>query len=212
MKTIALHGENTEKLYQRLTQFIGAAKKRDWEIIYDQVPNTPSLFGNERLVIYRDISKITKQDLRYIEKLEGTIVFYHEGTMSPTFLKSLPANSKVEEFKLPKLIWTFLEHIYPGNAGQVVREFHKIIEKDTPEFIFSQIARQFRDLYWVKTDSKSTNFPLWKVRKLESQSKRYSLEKLIKLINLLAELDVEVKTSKADLVSSLDLIFIKHLE
>ena len=54
MKIIVLHGEDSQKSYARLTKFIDSAKSRGWEIVTDEFPNTPSLFGINRLIIYRD--------------------------------------------------------------------------------------------------------------------------------------------------------------
>lgn len=169
MKIIILHGEDTLKSYARLKQFIEVAKKRNWEILYDDISITPSLFGNERLTIVRDYKLLQKNTV------EGTLVIYHEGTLPVTFLKTLPIDTKIEEFKLPKLLWNFLDNMS-------IRSFHEIIKTEAVEFVFIMIA--------------------WKFKK----DKKYNL------ISKLADIDYEVKTGKADLISSLDLMFIKELE
>ncbi|OGM84386.1 hypothetical protein A2421_02165 [Candidatus Woesebacteria bacterium RIFOXYC1_FULL_43_18] len=87
-----------------------------------------------------------------------------------------------------------------------------LLEKEAPEFIFTLIAKLFRDLYWVKIDAKSLPYPDWRVGKLKAHSSKFTADKLIFLIESLAEIDIKVKTSKADLVSELDLLIIKQLE
>ncbi len=212
MKIIVLHGEDIGKSYERLQNFINEAKKRNWEILYDDPALTPSLFGQERLLIIRDYKLLNKKILGSLGKVDGTLVIYHESDLSKTFLQTLSKDAKIEEFKLPKLIWTFLEHLLPGNSEKCVQEFHKIIERDAPEFVFTLIAKQFRDLYWVKEDSKSFPFPSWKASKLKVQGDKFKASKIKKIIEKLSEIDVLVKTSKANLVSSLDLLLIKQLE
>lgn len=224
MKIIVLHGEDTEKIYLRLKKFIETAKSRSWEVVYlDESPlsiqeslSAVSLFDSERFFVLKDIKKFGKKEFEWLNKkykgLAGNLIIYHEGILSATFLKSLPNDSTIEEFKLPKILWTFLEHVYPGNSEKVLREFHQIIERDAPEFLFSLIARQLKDVYWVKVDPRSTGFADWKISKLKYQADKFSEEKLKTFIGRLAEIDVEVKTSKTDLVSALDLVIIKQLE
>jgi DNA polymerase III delta subunit len=224
MKIIVLHGDDELRLHSRLKKFIGIARQRSWEVTYFDNPNLSfeevlsgsSLFGYERFFILSDVRKLGKKEVSWLNKkyanLSGNLVVYNKGFISSALLKSLPRSTKVEEFKLPVLIWKFLESFIPGNSKSSIKAFHKIIEKDPPEFIFSLIARHFRDLYWVKVDSASTSFPLWKVVKLKSQAAKFTDQRLREIISLLADIDMEVKTSKADLVSSLDLLILKQLE
>ncbi|MFH1863787.1 MAG: hypothetical protein ABIJ85_02685, partial [bacterium] len=141
-----------------------------------------------------------------------TLVILNDGYIPAHILKELPKADKTEEFKLPKILFTMLESIYPGNVKRVLTLFHQTIENNPPEFVFALIARLFRDLYWVKTDPNSIPYPSWRVGKLKSQSVKFKEETIKEIINRLAKLDIEVKTSKANMISSLDLLIIKHLE
>ncbi len=212
MKIIILHGEDINKSYERLKKFIDEAKRRDWEILYDDLSITPSLFGADRLTVIRDYKLINAKALKSLSKIPGTLVFYHEDVLPQTFLKLLPTDVKKEEFKLPKLIWTFLDSLYPKNSAKSIKLFHEIIQRDPPEFVFSLISKLFRDLYWVKVDPKSVPYPSWRTSKLKVQSSKCSEEQLVKIIDTLAKIDVDVKTGKAYLVSSLDLLILKQLE
>lgn len=212
MKIIVLHGDDTQKSYARLVKFKDEAKRRGWEIINDQFPVTPSLFGVSRIIIYRNYLLITLKDIKNFSRFDGNLVIYNEGLIPQNFIKLLPKDTKIEEFKLPKLIWNFLEHFYPGNSMRVIKEFHQVIQRDPPEFVFSLIARQARDLYWAKTEPLSIPYPLWRTSKLKAQSSKFSESELASFIGLLSKIDIEVKTGKADLVSSLDLLIIKQLE
>jgi len=212
MKIIILHGDDSIKSFARLSKFIDSAKSRGWEIITDEFPNTPSLFGNDRLIIYRDYKLLSKNDINNFSKFDGTLVIYHEGIIPQAFLKSLPKDTKIEEFKLPVLLWNFLDGLYPGNSIRSIKEFHKIIERDAPEMIFTLITKLFRDLYWVKIDSSALSYQGWRIQKLKSQSSKFTIDQLKYLIEKLSETDIKVKTSKADLVSELDLLIIKQLE
>lgn len=224
MKIIVLHGEDSLKSYDRLKKFIESANKRSWEVIYvDEsalsFPETlsgTSLFEKERFYVLRDLKKLGKKELDWLslnaDSIKGNLVIYHDEVISQLILKALPKATKIEIFTLPKILWGFLEHLYPGNSRQTIREFHSIIETEPVEFVFSVIAKQFRDLYWAKTDSASMPFPPWRVSKLKVQASKFTEPSLIEFIELLSQIDVDAKTGKGDLVSSLDLLIVKKLK
>ena len=224
MKLIILHGDDERRLYERLTKFIETAKSRSWEVAYlddtslsiQEQLSSSSLFGSERFFIVRDIARLGKMEVEWLNKhsrdLSGNVIIYHEGYIPQAILKSLPKDSKIEEYKLPMILWNFLDGLYPGNSGKSIKQYHQLIEKEAPEFIFTLIAKLFRDLYWVKTDAASLPYAAWRVGKLKAQSQKFSIALLKKTINLLAEIDIKAKSSKADLTDELDLLIIKQLE
>lgn len=132
MKTIILHGENTQKSYDRLTKFINEAKRRDWEILYDQVSSTPSLFGKERLSVIRDY-KLFNQKIKF----NGTLVIYSDRDLPVAFLKTLPTDAKIEKYDLTKTIWKFLNR--PTISG-----LHEVIKTEAIEFVFAMLARTLK--------------------------------------------------------------------
>lgn len=224
MKIFVIHGEDVGKSYERLKKFIDTARARSYEVSvvdesnlnFTETLSGISIFGNERFFILKNIKKFGKKEAEWLNKnytnLPGNLVIYHEGIINVALLKSLPKEVKIEEFPIPKLIWNFLDHLYPGNSIKCVQEFHKIIEHDAPEFVFSVIAKHFRDLCWSKIDPVSMPYPTWRTAKLKAQSSKFSEEKLKAIIENLTKIDVDVKTSKSDLTSSLDLLLIKQLE
>lgn len=205
MKVIILHGEDINKSYARLTKFLEEAKKRGWEIIEDEIVLTPSLFGKERFLLFRKYQLLTKDKIKSLISLEGTLVIYHEGDIPQTFIKTLPNDTKIEKFDLPKLIWQFLDTFS-------LKLLHELIESEPVEFVFSLFSKRVRDLYWIKVEPNSLPYQPWQVSRLKKQSEKYTEANLKHVIDKLAEIDVEVKTSKAELLPSLDLLIIKHLE
>lgn len=204
MKTIVIHGDDLAKSYTRLNQLIDVAKNRQWEI-GETLDFSASLFAKERLFIVRDYRLLTKKIISLSEKLKGNIVIYHQGIIPQGFLKSLPEPKKIEEYKLPKVIWNFLDR--PS-----AKLLHEVVKNEPIEFVFALLARRFRDLYWAKIDPKSLNCPAWQVGKLKKQSQNLTAPQLQEIIGHLAEIDILAKTSKADLLSSLDLLFLTKLE
>lgn len=137
MKIIILHGEDTNKSYQRLIKFTEAAKARGWEIIYDEVVATPSLFGKQRLFVIKDYRILPKN----LDKLEGTLVIYHEGNLPASVFKKFK-EARVEKFDLPKIIWKFLDK--PS-----VKLLHEVIKKEPIELVFHLLAKRLRKTKYV---------------------------------------------------------------
>lgn len=199
MKTIILHGENETKSLQRLDLFISTAKRRGWEILYDEIPATQSLFGVQRLIVVKNILLLNKNTIKYLAKLDGTIIIYQDSDLPATFLNNFK-DAKVEKFELPKLIWKFLDN--PTIIG-----FHEIIKSESAEFIFALLSRRIRDLYLPPSHYQS-----WQLSRLRTQKLKLGDADIKQMINTLAAIDVDVKTGKRDLVSSLDLFIAKHIE
>ncbi len=225
MKIILLHGDYISKSYERLTTFIEVAKKRDWEIVQinqdsplslSESLSAQSLFAKEKLFILENLNKVNKKELDWLkkktEKLDGTLVIYYPDEISAALLKSLPKTIKIEEFKLPRLIFIFLERLFPKNSKEAMKLFHQIIENEPAEFVFALIARHFRDLYWIKTDPKTLTLPGWRATKLRKQSDSFTVGQLRQFITDLSEIDIQAKTSKGSLISSLDLLIATKLK
>ena len=206
MKIIILHGDYVIKSYERLKKFVLAAKNRGWEISdYDQeTVDNQSLFAVERFIVLRDYQTLSKRDILRLDKYPGTLIIYHEGNIPQTFLKML-THPVIEEFKVPKIIWNFLDNIS-------IKLFHEVIKTEPVEFVFSVLAKRFRDLYWAKTDLRSMIYDSWRKIKLQKQAQEYTTREVVRIINELAEIDIKVKTSKANLISSLDFLLLTKLE
>lgn len=224
MKIIILYGDNTIESYNRLLSFIKEAKKRDWNIM--RINNAKqnifealyydSLFEKRKLVVIEDSAIFSPTVKKWIktnfDKSDTTLVIYYPATLTKSFIKSLPKVDKVEEFKIPKLIWSFLESFYPGNSKNALLLFHETIKSEPIEFVFSLLAKLLRDLYWVKADSRSLPYPPWRVNKLKNQSRRFTAEMLKNLIFELADADIKSKTSDENLTGLVDFIIASKLE
>ncbi len=190
MKIIVLHGDDTQKSYERLMVFVNEARKRNWKItdfLLEEIENQ-SLFGEECFYILKDYTRLDSASSRgrksIIEKLKkysGNLIIYNSGKIPAPTLKNINPD-KTELFELPQLLWKFLDNM-------TISGFHKLLETQAPEYLLAMIAWKFKQNY-LKNPS----------------------EKNAKLISELAEIDVNSKTGKADLAFSLDLLIVKQLK
>lgn len=225
MKIIVLHGDYTKKSYEMFHRLLNKARTQGLEIIrIDENSNlslpeqlvSQSLFEKEKLFVIENPLKISLSDFNWLKgkhkDINKTLIIYYSGYLHKKILNSFPKIVKIYEFKLPRLIWKFLESLYPGNSKSCLKLLNNVLINEPKEFVFFLLAKQLRDLYWVSIDEKSLNYPAWRISKLKRQSMMYKDSQLKSLIKNLAEIDVKSKTSKADLKDSLDFLIATHLE
>lgn len=182
MKIIVLHGDDTQKSYERLMVFVNEAKKRNWKITdfsIEEVENQ-SLFGDECFYILKDYKLLDKKTLEKLKKYSGNLIVYTAGLHPAVNLKMLSPD-KTEKFELPQLLWKFLDNM-------TISGFHKLLETQAPEYLLAMIAWKFKQYY------------------LKNSSVRNA-----RLISELAEIDVNSKTGKVDLIQAIDILLVKNL-
>ena len=221
MKIIILHGDYVSASYARLSKFIEVAKSRGWQIrflgadVIEEGLANVSLFGGENFYVFRDFTKLGKnffkKNAKRLKEAPGNLVIYHEDFISKDLLYSLPKEAKIEEFKLPASIFSFLDSFYPGNSKRTLTLLREVLKKEPPEFVFALLARHVRDLFWAKSAG-SMPYPSWRIQKLKNQAGKFTKEELEDIIKSLSETDIKVKTSQAELISSLDLLTITLLK
>jgi len=115
---------------------------------------------------------------------------------------SVVKNLKVENFKLPKNLWTFLDNIRPGNPTSISL-FHKVLEEADENVIFSMIVRQFRLLLSVYSNIRAIDeakrMAPWQRGKLQRQAQSFSEESLLTSYKKLFEIDMKHKTGILDI-------------
>jgi DNA polymerase III delta subunit len=223
MKIIVLHGDDYTKSSIRLKTFKDVAGKRGWE--YQQISDITtniaevlfgqSLFVKDKLVVIDEPKLINASIAKWInnnyKKHETTLVIYSDKKLSAPFLKTLPKDIKVEEAKLPTKLWTFLDSFYPGNSTSCIKLLHEVVEKYPIEMVFSLLAKQTRDIYWVLIDEKSFPQKGWRASKLKVIGNKFGTKKVEDIIKELAEIDVKSKTSDVNLLNLLDFVIIRTL-
>ena len=223
MKVTLIHGDDILKARNRYRHIVDAIRVRGWEIVNINLSRpiaeqlrSNSLFSDEILFVLETAEKLTTADLSWLTKnasdYSANLLLLYKGKVLKTYINKLPKETKEEKFEIPQELFKMLDSTYPGNTRVVLNLVHKVVKNQPVELVFFMLARQFRDLYWVLVDEKSTGLPSWRIGKMKVQAKRFGEEKLGKMINKLADLDIKSKTSQLDLGQSLDLFLISSLQ
>lgn len=225
MAIVILHGDNQVESRKRLSFLISAAKKKGFDIRRLEgkglIPNdlllagrSQSLLGDNILVVVEDFLTLSKKAPDFLgnasQNPEATFVFWESKPLSASILKKLPPGAKAEEFKIPRVIFKFLDSLVPGNTKASLELFHAALKESQEEFIFTMLARQVRLLIWAKEDPEGLNLPSWQKTRLLKQAEKISKVQLRLLHGKLLEIDRENKKSQLPegLSSSLELLLL----
>lgn len=224
MKITVIYGEDAINARRRFSVIVDTIHKRGWEVvsvegdkqtIVEKLTHT-SLFGDNQLFTIENAKLLDTKTLEWLgkhaESFTGNLLIYHEGSIPIKTLNVLKKTAKLEKFDLPKTIFVFLENLVPGNSHKSMQDLHKLVEREPVELVFALMCGLYRDLYWAKVDPASLALPDWRARKLKAQAAKYSEEQLKEIINQLADIDIQAKTSKGELLSSLDLLIAMELQ
>ena len=225
MKISIIHGDNSIASANFLKGILDSFKSKGIEISrisaesslnFIETVTSGNLFSNKSVFVLESPNKISAKDIGWFLKkaddLPGQLYIYNDSVLSSTFLNKLSKVAEVREFKLPKVIFSFLDAFAPGQARASLLYLHELLKKQPPEFIFALLGRHIKDLYWIKIAPDSLEYPDWKTSKLKRQANLFGEEKLKRLINSLARIDISTKTSSQELGASLDLLIATQLQ
>lgn len=224
MNLLLIHGAHYIKSHEKLMELINKAKEKKWDIeryegnnlsyIKDIIQNQ-SLFKNKKLIIFKDCDFIDKNVLNYLSKYENNdiiTILYFKDRVGDSLLKNRGIFKEIYEYEIEKHIFKFLDSFYPKNASNCLKLLNMTLENENLEFIFYLLSKHVKDLIWVKKEPSTIPYPSWRVSKLENQANKFTLFNLKEILKILSDIDISVKTSKANLKDSLDLLIITKLE
>ncbi len=219
MRISLIHGEDVLRAYERYRELVDGAKVKGFDSVSIKELQEivgQSLFEEKTVFVLEKANKVNLKEWKWLgknaAKYNSNLLIYWEGSAPLTVTRNLPKDAKLQKFDVPKIIFSFLESFYPGNAETILRVLNELVKSEAIELVFHLLARQMRDLYWVKVAPQTLQMPDWRVGKLKSQSGKFSDGQLKEVINGLACVDVKVKTSGVDLKTELDLLVVNYLK
>lgn len=207
-----LHGDDVEASRNELNRFKSQAKQKeirhlDWREVSDtaltQALESQSLFGVETVVIIENLFTRLGRKTKSIEELvrilrQGSkgsnVILWEEKTIGTGIVESLGTDAQVKLFKIPAIIFQFLDGLRPGNAKPLLLLYRKVTRKDAPELVFAMLVRRLRQLMIVHDGSTVSGLQPWQVNRLTSQAKSFTMEKLVAMYRKLLTIEYSVKS------------------
>lgn len=165
-----------------------------------------SLFEESKIVFFENfLSKLGKKKdssgvLEYIKTHASHDIYFWEGkSLTPGVINQFKGAIN-QQFKLPQVLFRFLDQIMPGNKYAVAL-FHEALQTADVEIIFYMIVRHFRLLLALTNTGKEQidevkNMPPWQKTKLQKQASLFTKDDLVQLYLSLFTIDHHQKTGQ----------------
>lgn len=165
-----------------------------------------SLFGTETLIVLDNlISKLGRKTsliTQYAKIINGRsddahVVLWEEKELSVTSLKNFTGQVKPELYKLPVILWQFLDTLKPGAVKNSLTLLKQILEQEAPELIWSLMTKRVTHLLYIREGVISADLQSWQAGRLTSQAKAFTMEKLQLLNRRLLDAEFEFKSGRS---------------
>lgn len=217
---LIIHGEDTVQSRNHLSLLLDKAKLEKKEIIkldgkklnllaIQEILQSTSFFSPEKLVVIeRFFSKPQEKIIKFLNKKNyPNLVLWETKELYPSQIKGLKTETKL--FKLPAIVFNFLDSVYPANYKASLKLFHEVLKKTSAEQVFYLLIKQVRFMIIANNLGKEGLKGLhpYQAHKIASLCQRFSQEQLLVIHKNLVRIDFNQKTGKTvlDLSSQLDL-------
>jgi DNA polymerase III delta subunit len=219
---IFLFGENIVESRKKLQELVETYKKNaqvqridkcNTATDFDETLKSESLFETEKIIIFENFFKgktpkwKNEIDFQKLEADKNIYIFWDSADPNAALKRSFLTAKKqnVFNFKIPGLLWVFLDGITPCSVGngldrslQNIKNFRELCRSTDPDMIFLMMIRQFRLLILSKKEYKEypseyTRLTFQKY-KLKSQAAHFTEEQLLKAYKKLLEIEEHQKT------------------
>lgn len=162
-----------------------------------------SLFGVDTLVVVeRLFGKLGRQQkkieelCRILLKATGDIVLWEDKEIGAAVIKNL-GTPTIRVFKLPVLIFQFLDGIKPGQAKTLLDVFAKLTLAEAPELVFAMLVKRLRLLIQISDGVSPAGAAGWQLTRLTTQAKSFTMSELVRLYEDLGEAEYAVKSGQS---------------
>jgi DNA polymerase III delta subunit len=207
-----IHGDNTtasrEEFHQLKAKMAGkeirdlSGKSVDLAAL-TQALESGSMFGGDTAVfidnLFGSLGLKIKLCEQYAEIIRNAgdsldIVLWEEKEIGKTVQNGLGPKIINRMFKLPVLIFNFLDGIRPDNVQSLLMQYQKLKETAASELIFAMIIRRFRQLVMLRDNVMPEGLQEWQAARLTTQAEYFSMEQLTDLYQKLINIEYLIKS------------------
>jgi len=162
----------------------------------------PSLFGTKLVFLIENFASFgpTQQEklLKCLSRAQETMIFWdNKDTRLDQKIRSFFPQVKVTRYLQPKLIFKFLEAVFPGNQKEFIPLLEKITQKQPIELTFHLLKQHLKLLVTASINQELiSHLPDWRKRKVISQARSFPNNSPVSLYAQLITLEYKNKTGK----------------
>ncbi|MCJ7826107.1 hypothetical protein MUP56_00630 [Patescibacteria group bacterium] len=209
-----LHGDNIVASRNELNRLKGAAKGKEIrdingknldEASLRQAVESSSLFGDTLCIVieqlFTNLGRKEKLIKLYASILmdaskQNEIILWESKELGKTAVSLFPANC-IKFFKLPAVIFQFLDALRPQNQKNLLTIFDGLVNTEAPELVLYMIESRVRQLIEVKDGVMPNKMSPWQQSRLTNQGKSFTMDKLLVMHQQLIDLEYSFKTGTA---------------
>ncbi|MBI5613947.1 hypothetical protein HY947_03400 [Candidatus Gottesmanbacteria bacterium] len=205
-----LHGDNIEESRKEFVRIKNEAQGRELRDLTEFVSDenalrqgleSHSLFGSDLLVVFENaLSHFGRKEKALDDFLSIVlsspsvdILFWENKEIGKGTIAKL-GSSKVKIFKLPVVLFAFLDAIAPNNVPTIIDLYRKTVAINDPYLVFTMTARRVHDLLCVMEGVSADPSQAWQLGRLTKQAKLFTIEKLLFMQRSLLSLDISNKS------------------
>lgn len=227
-----LHGDDSVRIHARALALVSSAQK-DGAVLerveakglsiatLESIVGTEQLFSSKKVIWIDRLHSLPKSTLKdglitwivaWAEANPDTechIILTEEKVLPPAQLKKIPV-STIEIFKLPQILFSFIESIGVVAPTRAVTLFHEVLQNQEVELVFAMIVRQIRMLLLFVSGGIYVGPPFGRT-KIITQSKNFTQAQLLDIHRRLLAIDLGQKTSSSPhtLIQEIDLLLLE---
>jgi hypothetical protein len=206
------HGEDTIASRQALIEFkqeqaaagleVNTFSGKDLSLAdLRQATESLDLLGTQRAVIIEGLfaapkSRRSDELLSYLKTAQTeAILLWEKKKVNANRFK--PLNLEAREFTLPKILFSWLESLSPGNPQGNLKLYRQLADSQPVEVLAYMMARQIRQLLTAKFEPELLTGPSWITGKIVRQAGSFSEAQLFDWHHQLYLIDKEIKTGQS---------------
>jgi len=211
---IILHGDNIVASRAELNRLKEAAKDKEIrdingknldETSLRQAVESSSLFGDTLCIVIEQLfsnlgrkEKLIKLYASIIQEAakQNEIILWEPKELGKTAISLFPSTS-IKLFKLPAVIFEFLDALLPHNQKSLLTIFDGLVKTEAPELILYMIESRVRQLIQLKDGVMPNKMSPWQQSRLTNQGKSFTMDKLLVMHQQLIDLEYSFKTGTA---------------
>ena len=206
-----LHGDHIQASRTELLRIISSAKDKEVRRLdgktldaglFTQATESSSMFGAKPLIVIELLfggKNQKSKELGAVVSLLKTsldaadIVLWEDKELEPATLKAL-GNIQNRVFKIPSILFQFLDALKPENANQLLSMYHVLSDSAAPELVFTMVFRRLRQLIALAGGAKPAGLADWQEARLTKQASFFTMGKLTAMHKQLLDGEFSVKS------------------
>ncbi|MEK7129478.1 MAG: hypothetical protein AAB803_00520 [Patescibacteria group bacterium] len=217
---ILLHGDDRQssraallalrKKFSHLDLRILNGKTADENILVQAI-ESQSVFGGATAIIIENLLTTLGKKPKAMEHVgdilkrsaeSATIILWEEKEVGPSIIKYLGSHVEGNLFKIPAIIFSFLDALRPSHTIQLLSLYQKTLEHSAAELIFTLLVRRLRILVQLSGGVVPVGIVPWQLARLTKQARFFTMEQILAMEKQLLAAELGVKTGSSALTIS----------